>query len=100
MTTIYCKTTAKGTHSFYLVFAGEEYYLFSQDYRKGVFEYYRNGVELNKAMQRSKAHYDTAILKTMDKLPIYIKYIEREYDIVVLEQTKRKAARDHNRRCA
>lgn len=29
----------------------------------------------------------------MTKIPMYIKYIEKEYDIEVLEQTKKKTGR-------
>ena len=35
-TTIYCRPTAKGVHSFYLMVGTEEFFLFSQAYRKGV----------------------------------------------------------------
>ncbi|MCR5667354.1 MAG: hypothetical protein K6G01_11080 [Eubacterium sp.] len=90
MTTIYCKTTAKGIHSFYMLYRGTEYFLFSQHYRKGVGEFYRKGVSLRKATQYSKAHLDMAILKTMEKIPMYVKYVEKEYDIMVLERTKKK----------
>ena len=30
------------------------------------------------------------IIKTMKKLPIYIKYVEKEYGICILEQTKKR----------
>ena len=41
---IYCKATAKGVHSFFPTAEGNEYYLFSQNYRKGVQEYFGRGV--------------------------------------------------------
>ena len=41
---IYCKRTDCGFHSFYLVVNGQEYYLFRQNYRKGVQKYYGDGV--------------------------------------------------------
>lgn len=87
-TTIYCKPTAKGVHSFYLMVGTEEFFLFSQAYRKGVEEYYGRGVRIDESMKYSRAHNDSAITRTMDKIPMYVKYIEKEYAIEVLEQTK------------
>lgn len=89
-TEIYCKPTAQGVHSFYLIVGREEYYLFSQPYRKGVEEYYGRGVIIDQAMKYSKAHNDSAITRTMKKIPMYVKYIEKEYDIQVLEKTKKR----------
>ena len=89
-TFISCKATAKGVHSFYMTFGGEDFFLFNQNYRRGVEEFYANGVELNQAMRISLAHHDSAIIRTMEKLPSYIKYIEKEYGIAVLNQTIKK----------
>jgi len=83
---IYCKPTSKGIHSFYLIFDGNEYYLFSQNYRKGVARYYGGGVLMDNAMKRTKAHGDHSVLKTMEKLPMYLRYIEKEQGIKVLKK--------------
>jgi hypothetical protein len=64
-TVIYCRPTAKGVHSFYLLTGEEEFFLFNQAYRKGVEKYYGKGVFLNDAMNYSKAHNDSAIIRTM-----------------------------------
>lgn len=90
---IYCKRTGCGAHSFYLVASGQEYFLFCQNYRKGVQKYYGKGVPVNTAIDFSRAHRDDAIERVMTKLPMYIKYIEKEYDIEVFEQTKRRGSR-------
>ena len=90
-TTVYC-TADKGIHTFYLVTDQGEYFLFNQDFRKGVHEYFGDGVRLDRALDHSKSHRDTAISKTMSKLPMYIKYIEKEYSIAVLKQTQKKKA--------
>lgn len=99
-TTIYCKLTDKGAHSFYLLVGRKEFYLFSQAYRKGVGKYYGKGVCIDKSMKYSKAHYDSAITKTMDKIPMYLRYIEKEYDIEVLEKTKKRNAQNYKAHCA
>ena len=45
---------------------------------------------INEAMNYAKSHNDTAIVRTMTKIPVYVKYIEREYDIAVFNQTKKR----------
>jgi hypothetical protein len=67
-----------------------EYFLFNQNYRKGGQRYFSKGVRLDQARNYAKTNKDTAIIKTMDKLPIYIKYVEKEYGICILEQTKKR----------
>ncbi len=99
-TIVYCKPTAKGVHSFYLTVGTEEFFLFNQAYRKGVEEYYRRGVRINESMKYSRAHNDTAIIRTMNKIPLYVKYIEKEYAIEVLEQTKKRNSQNYRIHCA
>lgn len=91
-TNIYCLTTGKGVHSFYLEACGKTYYLFSQNFRRGVKEYFSQGVHIDAAMDFSRARHNTAVINTMRKLPSYIKYIEKEYGLEVLRQTARKNA--------
>ena len=100
-TEIYCKSAAKGIHSFYLLVGGNEYFLFNQAYRKGVDEYYSRGVYIDNAIKHSRAHRDVAISRTMNKLPVYIGYVEKEYGIAVLNKTKKRCADNYNKeRCA
>ena len=89
-TIIYCKRSERGKHNFYLQTNGEDFYLFSQNYKKGVQEYFGRGVYLERACDYSRSKHDTAVVKTMDKIPVFIKYIEKESGILVFEQTKRK----------
>ena len=92
-TNVICKIDAQGKHSFYLNVAGERYYLFQQNFYRGVNEYYKNGVSLDLAMSFAHSHKDNAIIRTMQKLPVYIRYIEKEYSITVFNKTaKRNAA--------
>lgn len=48
-TTIYCKPTDKGVHSFYLIVGTKEFFLFSQAYRNGVAKYYGRGVRIDES---------------------------------------------------
>ena len=99
-TTVYCKPTSKGVHSFYLLIGSEEFFLFSQAYRKGVEEYYGRCVHFDESMNYSKAHNDSAVIRTMKKIPMYVKYVEKEYAIEVLEQTKKRNSQNYRLRCA
>lgn len=87
-TAIYCVRTANGKHAFYMTAGRKEYYLFSQDYRRGVQNYFGRSVYLKDALNYAKSNRDSAVIRTMDKLPLYIRYIEREYGIAVLERTR------------
>ena len=87
---IYCKTTAKGLHSFYLKNNGADYFLFHQEYRKGVNDYYKNGVCIEKATDHSKSNHDNALLRTMSKIFMYVKFAEKEYGFEALKQTVKK----------
>ena len=52
-----------------------------------------NFLSYKESRNYSKAKGDSAIIRTMDKIPMYIKYIEREYKIQVLDKTKAKNIR-------
>lgn len=89
-TTVYCIVSDKGQHSFYLKQDNSKYYLFTQNYRKSVQRYYGKGVTIEEAINFNRSKHDSAIINTMDKLPSYIKYIEKEYQINILKKTKQK----------
>ena len=90
---IYCQETARGIHSFYVRVQGRTYFLFSQNYHRGVAAYFRNPVCIDRALQHAGACGDRAILHTMEKLPAYIKYVEREYGVNVFRKTGRDSVR-------
>ena len=87
--TVFCKTTAKATQSFFVKVGGREYFLFEQDFRKSNKEFFRNGVGVHAINNYSSVH-STAVKKTLDKLPSYIRYIEKAYDVAIYEKTKKK----------
>lgn len=92
-TRICCEVLERGEHTFFLIHEGQEYYLFKQNYRKGVQRYFGKGVLLDEAINFSKSHKDCSVERTMTKIPMYIKYVEKEYGIQIFEQTKRKYGR-------
>lgn len=99
---IYCEVTRSGIHSFFIISDNKNYYMFSQEYRSSVHDYYSKRPSLEKAIDFSKAQKDTDVIRTMYKIPMYIKYLEKEYEIEVLDRSKRRRRRaktDYNK-CA
>lgn len=64
--------------------------MFDQSFRRGVDDFFRNGVIIDKALNHGIGRWDYAIHQTMDKLKMYIKYIESQNDITVLKNTSKK----------
>lgn len=87
---IYCRPTSHGWHSFYAKVNGQDFYLFGQKYYYAVNSYFRDGVTINAALDPTRAKRDNAVLRTMDKLPMYIKYAEKYYGIKILKSTIKK----------
>lgn len=83
---IFCKTIAKGKQSFYVTVNEKRYFLFTQDYRISNKEFFRNGVGVSDLGKFSSAH-STSVRKTLDKLPFYIRYVEKEYGVAIYEKT-------------
>lgn len=77
-------------HDFFVVTGGVYYYLFTQKFRRGVDEFYHYDLPLGKAISHGCGKGDRAIHRTMDKLRMYIKYIEKENDIIILKETRKK----------
>lgn len=88
ITTIYCKTNDT-VQDFYMIHNNEEIYLFTQKRKASVERFYASGVNLDKALCHGIGNSNYAIHKTMDKLRLYIRYIEKEYDIILLNKTKK-----------
>lgn len=100
---IICKSSEGGTHNFYLVVGTTEYFLFNEGYKKSVYDYYSKGVRLKDASNYSKSKRNVALMKTMSKIPVYVRYLEKEYDLEILEKTKKRNREHHGRtlvRCA
>ena len=89
-TKVYCESKTYGTHSFYLISNEVKYFLFDQDFKASVNNFFRKGVSLKKALDFSNTHRNHVIVRTINKLPLYIKYIEKVNGIEVLKQTKKK----------
>ena len=86
---IYCTTTAKGEQTFYLMTQGRKYFLFVQAYRRSNKEVFEQGISLYD-LRKLKKHCSYSVRHTATKLPAYIRYVEQECGIIVMETTKRK----------
>ena len=86
---IYCTTTAKGEQTFYLMAQGTRYFLFAQAFRRSNKDVFERGGSLFD-LGKLRKHHSESVRHTATKLPSYIRYIEQEYGISVLEITKHK----------
>lgn len=89
MDKVFCRTTSKGIQSFYIKVENCEYFLFAQSYRVSVKEHFRAGISINECMNYASSR-SVAVRKTLDKLKVYIPYIEKEFGIAVYNKTKDK----------
>lgn len=90
---ICCEIKNDNFDTFYLINGSEKIFLFNQGRRKGVEEYYGgHGVTIDRALKLptslgrfSDRKRSRAIRRTMDKLPSYLRYIEKQYGIKVMK---------------
>ncbi len=88
-TKIICKQNRHGTLDFYVQIGGGQYFLFCQDYKRSVKDYFSGGVDVH-AIGNYAAARGEAVRKTLDKLPAYLRYVEKEFSLSVLQKTKQK----------
>ena len=84
---VFCVTVAKGQQAFYVTVNGRKYFLFQQHYRVSNKEFFGKGIGINQINDYSKTR-SHAVRNTLDKLPSYIHYIEKEYRVAIYEKSK------------
>jgi|GEM_PF-3961621 len=92
--TIYCNTVAKGVQAFYLAVGAKSYFLFNQKYYVGVRDYFGAGRLISELSSASKYH-NTAVRNTANKLSSHLRYVEREYGVVVFDKRNRQRSKSH-----
>ena len=95
-TKIICREVKSGTLSFYVKADGKEYFLFQQEFKKSVYDYFVNGISVSLASDYSMAHSHT-VRKTLDKLPTYLHFIEKEYGVEIYEKTSQRKSLRKNK---
>lgn len=93
-TIVFCKTTAKETQTFFIKAGGKVYFLFEQNFKKSNKDFFSKGVSIDSIGDYSNAH-SYSVKKTLDKLPQYIRYIEKEYNISIYKRTKNKTNKQY-----
>lgn len=92
-TWIICKNSkVKGTVNFYMITGGRFRFLFSQKFRHSFWEFYKNGVRFDTALDYSKARHDEAIIHVMHRLRQQINYLQRTEDMLIPEIRNKFAA--------
>ena len=94
--TIYCKTVAKGVQAFYIAVGSKSYFLFNQKYYVGVRDYFSSGVNLNDLASASKSPNE-AVRRTAGKLPAYLQYIEKEYEVVIFDKRANQKSKTYKK---
>lgn len=90
-TYIICKNSQqKGIINFFMQYENKEYFLFYTKYRHSTYNYFKNGVVIEKALDYSKAHCDTAITNVIKRLYSNIPYIEKEYGFKARKKSNKK----------
>lgn len=76
--------------NFYLSNQYGTYYLFTQPYTPGVYDYFRSGRSENEIRSFRNWNRNPRLDKTIEKLPMYIRFVMREY---VMEDMEAERAR-------
>ena len=85
---IFCKdSNSKGMIDFYITSENNNIYMFSQKYRHSIYNYYKNGVLLKDAFNYKKVHNDRAIMNVMKRITPSISYIEKAYNVSIMNKT-------------
>ena len=64
--------------NFYLLSREERLYLFTQDFSKGVYNFFRNGKTENQLRSYDKWNNNKRLDKTIEKIPMYVRYVLKE----------------------
>ncbi len=92
-TTIRCKCNYRGNLDFYISRGDEEFFLYTQNFKNIVYDFYKRGVGIRKALDHSQAGDYVALHKTMDKLFKVIKYVEKDECVSFLDRTQMRKER-------
>ena len=71
-------TKSNGWIHFSLTSGKQTRYLFSQKFTKGVYQYFRDGRSENEIKKFNKWNRNPRLDKTIEKIPLYVRYVFRE----------------------
>lgn len=82
---VYCRTVAQGIQEYYLQAGKERYYLFEQEYRVSNRDYFKDGIDVDK-IGDFKHVKSVSVRNTLDKLPKYLKKLDKKYGLGLYEK--------------
>lgn len=92
-TWIICRNSGqKGMINFFMLNSGRSYYLFSQKFRHSIWEFFRNGVRFETALNFGKAKHDAAIINVMQRIRRHINYMMKTENVIIPEIRNQFAA--------
>ena len=68
--------------NFYMTDRRERLFLFTQEFTKGVYEYFKNGRNENELRAFNKWNKNPRLDKTIEKIPMYVKYALKEAGLI------------------
>lgn len=88
---VVCKdTNIKGIIAYYVVSSEGMYLMFTQKFHHSSYQYFHGGLPLEKAL-RYPSYNDAAIRNTIRRILPSIHYIEKTYDVQLLNKSKKVA---------
>lgn len=95
---ILTKKTKVG-YAFYLYHEKKEYYLFTQNNCKTLEKFFKNSVYIDDLSNYSQTK-STYVKNTLDKIKLYIKYIQKNYNLQVFygKDKLKKSKKPYNRK--
>lgn len=63
---------------FYLISEGKRHYLFSQNFSKGVYQFFRSGRSESELHGYKNWRKNPRLDKTIEKIPMYMRYVIKE----------------------
>ncbi len=77
MNKIYCVKNENGNLDFFITGSSGERYICTQKSYKTLYDMYRNPVPVHKAVNFKRADENTILRKFMEKLLVYLRYLEK-----------------------
>ena len=71
-------TKSNNKINFYLLTGGKRYYLFTQDFSKGVWNFFQSGRSEAELHKYKMWHKNPRLDKTIEKIPLYMRYVLKE----------------------
>lgn len=68
--------------NFYMTDRHERLFLFTQEFTKGVYDYFKNGRDENELRAFNKWKRNPRLDKTIEKIPMYVKFALKEAGLI------------------